>query len=186
MTATTPDVQLEGLVPGTWTIDTTHSEVGFTVRHLMSKVRGHFATFEGEIHVGEQPGESSARATIDLASVDTRNTDRDTHLRSSDFFGVEDGSTMTFVSTGLSLDGGAYLLTGDLTINGTTKPVELDVDFLGIGTDPWGNLRAGFEATTKISRKDWGISFNIPLEGDKLMIGDTVNIAISVEAVHQA
>jgi polyisoprenoid-binding protein YceI len=185
MTTTSTDVQFQGLVAGTWTIDPTHSEVGFTVRHLMSKVRGLFTAFDGELHIAEALEESTATASIDLSSVDTRNEDRDAHLRSSDFFSVEDGGTMTFSTTGLRIDGDQIVATGDLTIKGITKPVALDVDFLGVQVDPWGNNRLGLEATTKISRKDWGVSFNIPLDGDKLMIGDTVNVVIALEAVHQ-
>jgi polyisoprenoid-binding protein YceI len=186
MTATTTAVQFEGLVTGTWKIDPSHSDIGFTVRHLMSKVRGQFRTFDGEIVIAENPSESTARATIDLGSVDTRNPDRDAHLRSSDFFSVDEGNTMTFDGTGVTFHGDAVTLTGDLTIKGTTKPVELAVEFLGVGTDPYGNVRVGFEASTKISRKDWGISFNVPLDGDKVMIGDTVSVLITVEAIHQA
>jgi polyisoprenoid-binding protein YceI len=185
MTVSATAPSLEGLVPGTWTIDPTHSDVTFTVRHLMSKVRGQFTSFEGELTIAENALESTATATIDLSSVDTRNADRDNHLRSSDFFSIEEGSTMSFVSTGIALDEGKATVTGDLTIKGVTKPVELSVDFLGVGSDPWGKVRAGFEASTTISRKEWGISFNIPLEGDKLMIGDAVNVTIAIEAVHQ-
>jgi adhesin HecA-like repeat protein len=186
MTTTTTDVQFPGLVSGIWTIDQSHSEVGFTVRHLMSKVRGLFTSFEGELRISDNPLESSAYATIDLSSVDTRNTDRDNHLRSSDFFSVDEGSSMTFTTTGLSVDRGDVKATGDLTIKGVTKPVTLDVDFLGVEQDPWGNTRLGLEAKTTISRKEWGVSFNIPLEGDRLVIGDTVNVVIAVEAVRQA
>jgi polyisoprenoid-binding protein YceI len=186
MTTTTTGVQLPGLVSGTWTIDPIHSEVGFTVRHLMSKVRGLFTSFEGELQIADNPAESSARATIDLGSVDTRNPDRDAHLRSSDFFSVEEGGTMTFTTTGVSLDGDQIKAYGDLTIKGVTKPVTLDVEFLGVEVDAYGNTRLGLEASTSISRKDWGVSFNIPLEGDRLMIGDVVNVVIAVEAVRQA
>jgi polyisoprenoid-binding protein YceI len=186
MTTTTTDVQFPGLVSGTWTIDPAHSEVGFTVRHLMSKVRGLFTSFEGELHISDNPAESSARATIDLSSVDTRNPDRDAHLRSADFFSVEEGGTMTFTTTGVSLDGDRIKAYGDLTIKGATKPVTLDVEFLGVEVDAYGNTRLGLEASTTISRKDWGVSFNIPLEGDRLMIGDVVNVVIAVEAVRQA
>jgi polyisoprenoid-binding protein YceI len=185
MTVTTTLSQLEGLVPGTWTIDPSHSDVTFTVRHLMSKVRGQFTNFEGAVVITEDPTNSTATATIDLSSVDTRNADRDTHLRSSDFFGVDEHGAMTFSATGVRFEGDDIIATGDLTIRGVTKPVELAVEFLGVANDPWGNLRAGFEATTSISRKEWGIAFNIPVQGDKLMIGDTVNIAISVETIHQ-
>lgn len=186
MTSTTDKLDFAGLVPGTWTIDPAHSEIGFTVRHLMAKVRGLFTKFEGEIRIAGNPVDSTAHATIDLSSVDTRNADRDNHLRSSDFFSVEEGATMTFDTTGVSRSGDKIVATGDLTIKGVTKPVELDVEFLGVDQDPYGNTRAGFEATTTISRKEWGVSFNVPLEGDKLMIGDSVHVLIGIEAVLQA
>ena len=178
--------QFEGLKAGTWTIDASHSEVGFTVRHLMSKVRGQFRTFEGTLTVADNPLESSVTATIDLSSVDTRNEQRDNHLRSNDFFSVEDSPTMTFESTEIVDRDGELVARGNLTIKDVTKPIDLTLDYLGVGTDPWGGSRVGFEGTTSLSRKEWGIDFNIPLEGDKLMIGDKVNVVIAVEAVHQA
>lgn len=186
MTNTNTSTQFQGLTAGTWTIDPTHSEVGFTVRHLMSKVRGQFTSFEGAITIGESPADSSATATIALSSVDTRNADRDNHLRSSDFFSVEEHASMEFTSTALTINGDDIVASGDLTIKGVTKAVDLEVEFLGVQNDAYGNTRVGFEASTKISRKEWGISFNIPLDGDKLMIGDTVNVVIAVEAVKQA
>jgi len=178
--------QFEGLKAGTWTIDASHSEVGFTVRHLMSKVRGQFRTFEGTLTVADNPLESSVTATIDLSSVDTGNEQRDDHLRSNDFFSVEDSSTMTFESTEIIDRDGELVARGNLTIKDVTKPIDLTLDYLGVGTDPWGGSRVGFEGSTSLSRKEWGIDFNIPLEGDKLMIGDKVNVVIAVEAVHQA
>ncbi len=178
--------QFEGLKAGTWTIDASHSEVGFTVRHLMSKVRGQFRTFEGTLTVADNPLESSVTATIDLSSVDTRNEQRDNHLRSNDFFSVENSSTMTFESTEIIDRDGELVARGNLTIKDVTKPIDLTLDYLGVGTDPWGGSRVGFEGSTSLSRKEWGIDFNIPLEGDKLMIGDKVNVVIAVEAVHQA
>lgn len=176
----------EGLLPGTWAIDPSHSEVGFTVRHLMSKVRGRFHSFEGVLQVAENPLESTATATIDLSSVDTGNADRDNHLRSGDFFSVESSPTMRFVTTGIREQDGEIVATGDLTIKDVTRPVDLQVEYLGVGTDPWGGSRVGLEATTTISRKEWGITFNIPVQGDKLMIGDAVSIMLSVQAVRQA
>jgi polyisoprenoid-binding protein YceI len=168
-----------GLVAGTWTIDPSHSEVGFTVRHLMSKVRGQFETFEGTLVTGSTLDETTATATIDLNSVNTRDEQRDAHLRSADFFDVEKTGPMTFSST--SFDGTSAK--GDLTIKGVTRPVELDVEFLGLDTDPWGGQRIGFEATTEINRKDFGVDFNIPLDGGKLLVGDKVSIVLSVQAV---
>jgi polyisoprenoid-binding protein YceI len=186
MTATAHRVELPGLVPGVWTIDQSHSEVGFTVRHLMSKVRGQFTSFAGDLKIADDPFESSVTATIDLSSVDTRNADRDNHLRSSDFFSVESHPTMTFSSTGVFEEQGELKVSGNLTIKGVTKPVELALSFLGTDNDPWGNSRVGLEASTTLSRKEWGIDFNIPLEGDRLMIGDKVNVVITIEAVLQS
>lgn len=186
MTTASLDTIFAGLTPGVWSIDPAHSEVGFTVRHLMSKVRGSFRTFDGELTIAEHPLESSVTATIDLGSVDTRNSDRDAHLRSADFFSVEDESSMTFASKQLRQHGDDFVASGDLTINGVTRPVDLALEFHGVQDDAYGNTRAGFEATTKISRKEWGISFNVPLDGDKVMIGDTVNVTITIEAVRQS
>jgi polyisoprenoid-binding protein YceI len=168
-----------GIVAGTWTIDPSHSEVGFTVRHLMSKVRGQFEKFEGTLTTGEKLEDARATATIDLNSINTREPQRDAHLRSKDFFGVEEHGPMTFTTT--SFDG--TTATGELTLKGVTKPVELEVEFLGVDQDPWGNTRIGFEATTEISRKEWGVDGNVPLEGDKVLIGDKVKIHLAVEAV---
>ncbi len=169
------------LTASTWTIDASHSEVGFTVRHLMSKVRGQFTKFEGTLTTGENVADTRAEAVIDLNSIDTRDETRDGHLRSADFFDTETHGQMTFVTT--SFDG--QTATGELTLKGVTKPVELDVEFLGQDTDPWGNQRVGFEATATINRKDWGVDFNIPLDGGKVLIGDKVTIHLAVEAVQQ-
>ncbi len=167
------------IAAGTWKIDPTHSEVGFTVRHLMSKVRGQFTKFEGSLTTGTSLEDTRASATIDLNSIDTREEQRDAHLRSADFFDVEKHGGMTFTTT--SFDGSVAV--GDLTIKGVTRSVELDVEFLGTGTDPWGGARLGFEASTEISRKDFGVDFNIPLDGGKLLIGDKVSIHLAVQAV---
>jgi polyisoprenoid-binding protein YceI len=167
------------ITPGSWTIDPSHSEVGFTVRHLMSKVRGQFTKFEGSVTTGDSLEATRATATIDLNSIDTRDEQRDNHLRSKDFFDVENSGQMTFTTT--SFDG--TTAAGELTIKGITRPVELDVEFLGAGVDPWGNPRLGFEATTVINRKDWGVDFNIPLDGGKVLIGDKVNITLAVQAI---
>lgn len=172
---------------GTWNLDPTHTEIGFTVRHLMSKVRGKFETFEGSIVTAENLADSSVKASIDLSSINTGTADRDAHLRSSDFFGVDTYPTMTFTSTGVVAKGDNELVvTGDLSIKDVTKPVELAVEFLGEGGDPWGGTRVGVEATTTISRKEFGIDFNIPVGGDTVMIGDKITINIVAEAVLQA
>jgi polyisoprenoid-binding protein YceI len=166
------------IVAGTWTIDPSHSEVGFTIRHLMTKVRGQFESFEGKLTTGTELAGTTAEATIDLNSINTRDAQRDGHLRSADFFDVENNGPMTFRST--SFDGSTA--TGELTIKGVTRTVELEVEFLGQDTDPYGNTKIGFEATTEINRKDFGVDFNIPLDGGKLLIGDKVSITLSIQA----
>jgi polyisoprenoid-binding protein YceI len=179
----TVDVQNTiGLQAGTWSIDPSHSEIGFTARHLMSKVRGLFEKFEGQVVTGDQP---SASATIDLNSINTRDENRDAHLRSGDFFDVENSGPMTFRSTKVEQGGKGLLVTGDLTIKGVSKPVTLDVEYLGSETDPWGGTRAGFEGTTQISRKEWGVDFNIPMDGGRLLVGDKIDITVAVQAVLQ-
>ncbi|MCW2802280.1 MAG: hypothetical protein JWN06_497 [Propionibacteriaceae bacterium] len=179
----TQELEATGLVAGTWTIDPVHSEISFTVRHLMSKVRGSFADFAGEIITTENPLESSINVTIKSASISTNNEQRDAHLRSADFFHPENGGELTFASTGISESGDGYVIAGDLTINGVTRPVELAAEFLGVATDAYGSLRVGAEATTEISRKDFNVDFNVPLEGGKLLIGDKISISLAVEAV---
>lgn len=164
---------------GTWAIDPSHSEVGFTVRHLMTKVRGQFEKFEGEIVTAENPADFRASAAIDLNSINTRDEQRDGHLRSKDFFDVENSGPMTFRTT--SFDGS--VATGDLTIKGVTNPVELAVEFLGVDKDAYGNTRIGFEASTEISRKAWGVDFQIPLDGGKFLVGDKVSIVLSVQGI---
>jgi len=172
---------------GTWTIDPTHTEIGFSVRHLVSKVRGKFEGFEGTIVTSDDITASSVNVTVDLNTINTGTADRDNHLRSADFFEVESHPTMTFVSTGIVQKSDTdFVVTGDLTIKGVSKPVELLTEFLGEGGDPWGGTRVGIEATAEISRKEFGIDFNIPLEGGKVMVGDKISIHINAEAVLQA
>ncbi|MGH3497406.1 MAG: YceI family protein [Nocardioidaceae bacterium] len=177
--------ELDTITPGTWVIDPTHTEIGFTVRHIMSRVRGKFEKFEGQIVSGDVVDNATATATVDLSSINTGTQQRDDHLRSSDFFNVDKTKTMTFTSTGLHPKGDGFVVTGDLAIGDVTRSVEWDVEFLGAGNDPWGGQRIGLEVTGKLSRRDFGIDFNIPLEGDKLMIGDTIHIQVNVEAVLQ-
>jgi polyisoprenoid-binding protein YceI len=172
---------------GTWTIDASHSEVGFTVRHLMvAKVRGTFEKFSGTITIGENPLDSSVEAEIDLNSVNTRDEQRDAHLRSADFFDVESKGNMTFKSTLVKQDGDDYLVLGDLTIKGTTRPVELKLEFNGTHPDPWGGTRAGFSAETEISRKDFGVDFEVPMDGPGVVVGDKIKVQLEVEGVLQA
>ena len=173
-------VTATALTTGTWAIEPAHSEVGFTVRHLgLSKVRGRFNTFGGTVTVAEDPSRSSVEATIDLASVDTNNEDRDNHLRSTDFFDTESHPTMTFRSTEV----GETSLTGELTINGVTRPVSLDLEFHGVTVDGYETTRAGFSAAGQISRADYGIDFNAPLGMDGMLIGDKITIELEIQAV---
>jgi polyisoprenoid-binding protein YceI len=172
-----------GLVAGTWTIDPTHSTVGFSVRHLMSKVRGSFADFTGTIVTTDDPTASTIEVAITSASITTNNEQRDGHLRSSDFFDPEAGQQLVFVSTGITATDDGHVIAGDLTINGRTRPVELAAEFLGVAVDAYGSTRLGAEATTSISRKEFGVDFNVPLEGGKLLIGDKIDITLEIEAV---
>ncbi len=174
------------ITPGTWTADPTHTEIGFSVRHIMSKVRGKFETFESTLTTTEDLSGSSVDVEVDLSSVNTGTPDRDTHLRSGDFFNVESTPKMSFRSTAVLVKGDNELVVnGDLTIKDVTKPLELTVEVLGEGGDPWGGTRLGIEATGEISRKAFGIDFNVPLEGDKVMIGDKIAITINAEYVLQ-
>ncbi|XVX21017.1 YceI family protein [Actinomycetota bacterium] len=171
---------LTNLTPGTWTIDQTHSSLGFTAKHMMvSKVRGTFDDFAGTVTVAEQLADSTADVTIQMASVNTNQADRDAHLRGEDFFDVEQFPTMTF--RGTSFDG--ETLRGDLTIKGVTKPVELDVDFGGVGTDPYGNTKAGFEAETEINRKDFGLTWNVAMETGGVLVSEKIKIVLDVQLV---
>jgi polyisoprenoid-binding protein YceI len=175
---------LSQLTPGVWNVDTSHSTVGFIARHLMiAKVRGHFATFSGTINVAENPLESTVEATVDLSSVDTGDSGRDEHLRSADFFTVDAHPQMTFRSTHLKEDGDDYVLFGDLTINGVTRDLELELEFEGVSGDPWGGTRAGFTAATEVNRKDWGLEWNASLETGGVLVGDKVKIQLDIEAV---
>ncbi len=169
---------------GTWAIDPTHTHIGFTVRHMMvSKVRGSFADFSADVTIADDPLESTLNATVQMASIDTGNADRDGHLRTNDFFAIDEHPTMTLVSTGFEPDGDDFVMHADLTIRGVTKPVDFDVEFGGTGTDPWGGTRAGFTATTTINRKEWGIEWNAPLETGGVLIAEKVQIELDVELV---
>ena len=185
-TGTTPTTSIPGLVAGTYALDTAHSEIGFTVRHRMTTVRGTFQEYAGEIVVKDSLEESTANVTVELGSVHTRSEQRDGHLRSGDFFDAENSPKMTFVSTAFKPEGDDYVLAGELTIKNVTKSIELAVEFLGVDQNAYGQTIIGFEASTSISRKDWGIDFNVPLEGGKLLIGDKVDIHLDVQAALQA
>jgi polyisoprenoid-binding protein YceI len=176
---------LAALTAGTWNVDPSHSRVGFVARHLMvTKVRGSFTGFSGVVTVGEDPLQSKVEATVDAASVDTADEGRDGHLRSGDFFDVEHFPTWSLVSTGLTATGGAaYLLQADLTIKGITRSVTFELEFEGVATDPWGNTKAGFTAETEISRKEFGLEWNVALETGGVLVGDKVKIQLDIQAV---
>jgi polyisoprenoid-binding protein YceI len=183
-TETTTETTLPGYVAGTWTIDPVHSEVGFSVRHMMvSKVRGKFTTFSGDVVTGESPLDSSVTATIDLSSIDTGNPDRDNHIRSADFFEVDRHKAMNFRSTGVRQDGEDYVLDGELTLKTVTKPVSLRLELGGFGQDPYGGTRAGFTAIGQLKRSDFGVDFNAVLETGGVVVGDKVDLHLEIEAV---
>jgi polyisoprenoid-binding protein YceI len=169
-----------------WNIDTSHSGVHFTVRHMVvSKVRGTFARWQGAIDFDEQdPAASKVSVRIDAVSVDTREPQRDAHLRSPDFFDVEKHPALTFESRKVErLDDQQYRLTGDLSLHGVTREVTLDAEYLGAGKDPWGNQRIAFQAQTAISRKDFGLHWNQVLEAGGVLVGDKIEISLDVQAV---
>jgi len=183
----TTETSIPGYVTGTWSIDPIHSEVGFAVRHMMvSKVRGKFTDFSGRIVTGESALDSSASVTIDLNSIDTGSPDRDNHIRSADFFDVDAHTTMTYRSTGLRVEGDGYVLDGELTLKGITKPVSLDLELGGFGPDNYGGTRAGFTATGEIKRSDFGVDFNAVLETGGVVVADKVAIHLEIEAVLDA
>ncbi|MBP2477850.1 polyisoprenoid-binding protein YceI [Crossiella equi] len=170
---------------GDYAIDVSHSRVGFVARHAMvTKVRGAFNEFDGRIKVdGDNPANSSAVVTINAASIDTRNAQRDEHLRGSDFLELEKFPRIQFVSTSVVQDGDTFSLTGDLTIKDVTREVTIDFTFEGTAKDPFGNTRVGFEGTTTISRKDFGITWNAALETGGVLVSDKIVLEFEVSAV---
>ncbi|HKY76934.1 MAG TPA: YceI family protein [Acidimicrobiia bacterium] len=172
---------------GTYALDASHSQVGFAVRHVMvSKTRGRFSDFAGTVEIGENPLESSVAVTIQTASIDTRDEQRDGHLRSGDFFDAEAFPTMTYESRSVRQVGeGRYIVDGDLTIKGVTKPVPLELTFEGGAADPWGGTRIGFSAKAELDREAFGLTWNQALETGGVLVGKTVKIDIEAEAVRQ-
>ncbi|TSE00266.1 YceI family protein [Skermania sp. ID1734] len=174
------------LTAGTWAIDPSHSQIGFSVRHLMvSKVRGRFTDFSGKLVIGED-GTAHAEAEIKVDSVTTDNDQRDAHLRTHDFFGAEEFPTATFKSTGFRVDGEDFVVDGEFTIRGVTRPVSLEVEYLGTSAGMGAGEVAGFEAKTVVNRKDFGITIEMPMEGGGVVIGDKINLTLAVEVVKQS
>jgi polyisoprenoid-binding protein YceI len=174
------------LKPGTYTIDTSHSTVGFVARHAMvTKVRGSFTEFEGKAVVNEN-GEATAELTINVDSVTTRNDQRDGHLKGGDFLEIEKYPHITFRSTDVSVDGETVNVTGDLTIKDVTKSVTVPFEITGSATDPFGNDRVGFEGSLVVNRKDWGVNWNAALEAGGVLVSEKVTLEFDISAIHSA
>jgi polyisoprenoid-binding protein YceI len=186
MTSST-SVQIPGYIAGTWDIDASHSTVGFSVRHMMvSKVRGYFREFSGEITTAEDPTQSTVTATVNMDSIDTRQEQRDAHIKSADFFDVGNHTVMTFRSTSVKTDGADWTVEGELTLKGITKPVTLALEVNGFGPDAYGGIRAGFSAKTEISRKEFGVDIDMPMDGGGVVVGDKISVELEIEAVLRA
>ncbi len=173
---------------GTWVIDPTHTTIGFSARHAMvAKVRGNFTEFTGSFTLdGEVPESSTAELLVQTASLTTQNADRDAHLTSADFLNVEANPTLAFKSTGVSVKGGdTFVVTGDLTIGGVTKSIDVTFELVGVSQDPWGGTRIGFEGEAEITRKDFGLVWNVALETGGVLVGEKVKLNLDVEAVKQ-
>ncbi|HEX6947616.1 MAG TPA: YceI family protein [Acidimicrobiia bacterium] len=177
-----------GQLTGDYVIDAGHSRLGFVARHAMvTKVRGQFTEFEGKLHLdGENPANSSGEVTIQAKSIDTRNPDRDNHIRSNDFLAMDQYPTITFKTTGIEGGPDEWKVTGDLTVRGVTRPVTFDVSFLGANPDPWGNTRVGFEGSTVINRKDWGVNWNLAIEAGGVLVSEKVTLEFEIAAIKQS
>jgi polyisoprenoid-binding protein YceI len=173
---------------GDYTLDPTHTRVGFVARHAMvTKVRGSFNEFEGQVHIDRDLGSSTAKVGIKVESIDTRNADRDGHLRTNDFLDAQNYPQITFASSGVKqIDETTVRVAGDLTIKDVTKPIEIDFEFQGAATDPFGNERVGFEGAVVINRKDWGITWNAALETGGVLVSDKVTLEFEVSAIKNA
>ncbi len=184
MTTTVP-----ATLTGNYKIDPTHSRFGFVARHAMvTKVRGSFNEFDGSGYFDvEDPAKSHFSLTIKAASIDTRNPDRDAHLRSNDFFSMDEYPEITFASTRIEpVSKNTFRVTGDLTIKGVTKSVTFDLEYTGDVVDPWGNTRIGFEGSTTVNRKDWGVNWNVALEAGGVLVGENVTLEFEISAVRVA
>ncbi len=188
MTTTTAPARDTLPAAGTWEIDAAHTDIEASVRHLMvSKVRGRFTSFSGTVQVAEDITDSTVEVSIDARSIDSSNADRDEHLRSADFLDVENHPTITFRSTAVQhVEGDRYQIPGTLTIRGVAQPVTLDVSYFGLQTDPWGNTKAGFEATAELNRDDFDINWNQALETGGVLVSKAVRVELSVQLAPQA
>ncbi|GAA2538197.1 YceI family protein [Pseudonocardia hydrocarbonoxydans] len=181
---TAAQTQIPGYIAGTWDIDPVHSEVSFTVRHMMvSKVRGRFTGFSGTITTADDVTASGVQVEIDATSIDTANAQRDGHVRSADFFDVENHPTWSFTSTAVRQDGDDLAVDGELTVKGVTRPVTLAVEVGGFGPDAYGGTRAGFTATTSINRSDFGVDIAMPLDGGGVVVSEKVQITLEIQGV---
>ena len=175
---------LKALTPGTWTVDPSHSNIGFTARHLMvAKVRGSFTEFTGTIDVADDRLKSTLNATVKAKSVNTGDETRDAHLRGEDFFDADNHEQWTLASTGIESAGDDFVLHTNLTIKGVAKPVDFALEFDGVVNDPWGNTKAGFTAEAEINRKDFGLEWNVALEAGGVVVGEKVKILLEIEAL---
>ena len=189
MTTTTTSTPVLTDLTGSYTIDASHSRIGFVARHAMvTKVRGAFNEFEGTaVLYGDNPATSTAQVTISARSIDTRNNQRDEHLRSNDFFAMDEYPTISFTSTGARQTGDAeFELDGDLTIKGITKNVTVPFTYEGAATDPFGNLRVGFEGNVSINRKDWGVNWNAGLEAGGVLVSEKITLEFEISAIKNA
>jgi polyisoprenoid-binding protein YceI len=181
LTRTVDGVELPAA--GTYTLDVSHSSIGFVVKHLMvSKTRGTFTGFSGTVVIGEDPTQSSVQVDVDVASIETRDEKRDGHLRSADFFDVETYPTMTFRSTSVKPAGDEWIVDGDLTVHGVTGPLQLKVAFEGAANTPWGGQAIGFSAKGEVNREDFGLTWNQALETGGVLVGKKATIEIDAEA----
>jgi polyisoprenoid-binding protein YceI len=187
MTTTASDqTSLPAELTGNYTLDTAHSRIGFVARHAMvTKVRGSFNELEGTGYLDTQnPANSKVEVTIKAASIDTRNADRDAHLKGNDFFDMENYPEIHFVSTSVAqTDPTTFSVTGDLTIKGITKPVTFDLEYTGAAADPFGNNRVGFEGNVTVNRKDWGVNFNVALEAGGVLVSEKVVLEFELSAI---
>ena len=177
------------LVPaGTWTVDPVHSSVGFSVKHLgIANVRGQFDEFEGTLQIGEHDESARAYGTVKAVSVNTNDSGRDEHLRSADFFGVEENPELRFESSEITrVDDDTFEITGDLSMNGVTKPITLRAEVQGTESDPWGNDRVALEVTGQLNRSDWNMTFNQALGSGNLLVGEKVKLSLDISAIKQS